>query len=423
LTKIPKAAAGLLEDVRGGVRLVIDGVGGVTGIVESMHRRIARRSPPLGIVADAPTRGITALVYRSIQGTTGLVGKALDAALAGVQLALQASLRDLPPADATPLRDAVVAALNGVVGDHLERTGNPLAVPLELRLRTGLPVPEDPFTAAKTRVLLLIHGLCMNDEQWTRNGHDHGEKLARALGCTAVYVRYNSGRHISATGAELAATLEGFLQQWPVPVERFAIVGHSMGGLVARSAIHQATEAGMDWPNKVRQLVFLGTPHHGAPLERGGNWLHRGLGISPYLAPFTRLSGLRSEGITDLRHGNLLEQEWAGNRFEQRDTRTIVPLPHGVACHAVASTLGPAQRHDGGDRPGAPGRASSARVLSEEWLGDGLVPLASALGRHLKPTRDLHIPPSRIWIGRGINHLDLLSSPAVYEQLRRWLAD
>jgi pimeloyl-ACP methyl ester carboxylesterase len=413
----PNRPAGLLDDLRGGVRLVIDGVGGVTGIVEAMHQRIARGAAPLGFAADAPTRGITGLVYRSIHATTGLVGKALDRALAGVQLMLQVSLRELPQQDALSLRDAAVAALNGVVGDHLERTGNPLAFPMELRIHAppGVCAP-----AGTSRVLLLIHGLCMNDRQWTRRGHDHGQALARALGCTPVYLRYNTGRHVSANGRELAAALEDLLEGWPVPLESIAIIGHSMGGLVARSAMHQAAQAGMDWPDKVRQLVFLGTPHHGAPLERGGNWLHRSLGISPYVAPFTRLSGLRSAGITDLRHGNLLEQDWAASRFEQRDTRAVVPLPHGVACYAVAATLGKSAR--GKDSRSAPGAAAGADSFGDAWLGDGLVPLASALGRHARPTRDLHIPAAHVWIARGMNHLDLLGSKSVYQRLRRWLA-
>jgi hypothetical protein len=420
LARTPRRPAGPLDDVRAGVRLVIDGVSGVTGIVEAMHQRIARVAPPLGVVEDAPTRGITGLVYRSIRGTTGLVGKALDVALAGAQALLHASLRDVPPEQAMPRRDAVVAALNGVIGDHLERTGNPLAIPFELRLHNGIAgSPDSP--AAGARLLLLVHGLCMNDTQWTRGGHDHGDALARDLAYVPIYARYNSGRHISDNGRDLATALERLLRHWPHRVESVAIVGHSMGGLVARSAIHQATQAGLDWPAKVRKLVFLGTPHHGAPMERGGNWLHRGLGISPYLSPFTRLSGLRSEGITDLRHGNLLKRDWVRGRFEHRDTRTVVPLPPGVACYAVASTLGRADAKGDDDGVGPSARASTARELTGAWLGDGLVPLASALGRHAKPTRDLRIPPSHVWIGQGINHLDLLSSPAVYRQLRRWL--
>jgi len=396
LTLTPKRRAGVASDLRGGARLVIEGVKGVTGLVEAMHSRIARVPFPLGTVPDAPTTGITGLVYRSIGGTTALVGKVLDTALAGAEALLPASLQQLPSGTPGASREAVVAALNGVMGDHLERSGNPLATPMALQ-----PRPADAKRGP--RILLLVHGLCMTDHQWTRGGHDHGQALAKSLGCTPVYARYNTGRHIGTNGRELALHLEQLLRDWPVPVESLAIIGHSMGGLVARSALHHATQAGMSWTAKLRQLVFLGSPHHGAPLERGGNWLHRGLGISPYVAPFTRLSGLRSSGITDLRHGNLEEGAASGNRFSQRDARGTIALPAGVACYAIAGTLG---------------QGSGA----DEWLGDGLVPLASALGRHAKPTRDLHIPASHQWIARGVNHLDLLSSDAVYQRLRRWLS-
>lgn len=374
---------------------MIDSVKGVTGVVEAMHSRIARVPPPLGRVHDTPTTGIARLVYRSIQGTTGLVGKALDTALAGLEAVLPPELHGLPQGRVSAARDAVVAALNGVVGDHLERTGNPLAVAMSLHLR--------PADAAKgPRVLVLVHGLCMTDHQWTRDGHDHGQALARSLGYTAVYARYNSGRHICANGAELATHLEELLAGWPVPVETLTIIGHSMGGLVARSAFQHATESAMHWPAALRHLVFLGSPLHGAPLERGGNWVHAGLGISPYVAPLARVSGLRSAGITDLRHGSVTEHDAARGRFSHGDTRAVVPLPAHVACFAVAGTLGQ-----------APGE--------HEWLGDGLVPVASALGRHAKPTRDLRIPLSHQWIARGASHLGLLGSDAVYRRLRRWL--
>jgi hypothetical protein len=417
---MPKRPAGMLGDVRGGVRLVVDGVHGVTGIVEAMHQRIARAALPWGKVAEPATGGIPALVYRGIHGTTQLVGKGLDAALAGLQTVLEASLQGRPETQAGPGRDALVAALNGVMGDHLERTANPLAIRMELLRRDDrcdsaqLPLPG-------SHLLLLLHGLGMNDRQWTREGHDHGQMLAQALGFTPVYARYNSGLHVSTNGPELAVRLERLLRDWPVPVQTLTVIGHSMGGLLARSAVHQAARADMTWPKHVRHLVFLGTPHHGAPLERGGNWLHRGLGISSYAAPFTRLSGSRSAGITDLRHCNLLDEDWAESRFAQRDTRGVVALPAGVACYAVAGTLGPAQ--DGDETARFPGRAAAARLLGSDWLGDGLVPLASALGRHARPTRDLHIPASHLWIGRGLHHLDLLASKAVYRQLRRWLAN
>lgn len=407
--------AGPVADTRGGLRLVVDGSRHVTGLVEALHGQIQRFAPPLragnakGQPARAdhsdglpPTRGLTGLVYRSIQGGMRLVGDGLDGLLAPFDSALQAG----PP---SPRRDALVAALNGVLGDHLLRSGNPLAIPLQLRqhgqplvaasLRAGLadgPVPR--------QVLLLVHGLCMSDFGWQRNGHDHGQLLGRALGLAPVYAYYNSGRHVSDNGLALAEALEQLLADWPVPLDEIVILGHSMGGLVARSALAQAADAGHRWPQKVQRLVFLGTPHHGAPLERAGNWLHRVMDLSPYVAPFTRLSRLRSEGITDLRHGNLLACDWqGGSRFHHADRRSAVPLPTGVACYAIASTAG---------APGSPG----------SLLGDGLVPVDSALGHHKRRALDLGIPQSRQWLGHGIHHLDLLSDPAVYRRLLSWLS-
>ena len=378
-----------LADVRGAVRLTVDGIHGVTRIAQGLHGSIAGLAPPLGMRPERPAGGIAGFVYRTVRTASGLVGTGLDVALGGLE-ALLAS--EQAGGEEAPQRLAVLSALNGVLGDHLARTGNPLALGMELQVRA----------AARPRLLLLVHGLCMNDTQWTRNGHDHGLALARSLDCTPVYVRYNSGRHVSENAAELAARLQELVTHWPVAVESLAIVGHSMGGLVARSAVHQASEAGMAWPRQLRQMVFLGTPHHGAALERAGNWLHTVLGLSPYLAPFTRLGRLRSDGITDLRHGNLVASDWKDGRFLHRDTRSVVALPRHVACYAVAGSLG-------NDRTGAP-------------LGDGLVSAASALGRHPNPSHDLRIPAAHTWVARGVHHLDLLGSRAVYRKLRRWLS-
>ena len=388
LNALPRPKPATVRDLRGGVRLAIDGMQGVIDIVESMHQRIASVSPPVGRGVEQPTRGITGLVYRAVRGTTGLVGGGLDLALASVQAAVQPQGGDRGEHAPQPVRDAVVAALNGLVGDHLERTGNPLAMDMQLLVRG--PV--------RPRLLLLVHGLCLSDEAWNQRGHDHGQALAAALGWTPVYLRYNSGRHVSTNGRQLAVELGRLVADWPVPVEGLALLGHSMGGLVIRSAVHQAQQSAMAWPAVLRQMVFLGTPHHGAPLERGGNWLHAALGVSPYLAPFARLSGLRSEGITDLRHGNLLDEDWAGGRFAARDARSAVPLPAGVACHAIAGTL------------------------SSNATGDGLVPVASALGRHPVAGRDLQIPPSHHWIAQGVGHLALLRDEAVHQKVRQWLS-
>jgi hypothetical protein len=151
--------------------------------------------------------------------------------------------------------------------------------------------------------------------------------------------------------------------------------------------------------------VFLGTPHHGAPMERGGNWIDTLLEISPYTAPFARLGKIRSAGITDLRYGNLVDEDWHGrDRFARGDRRRFVPLPDGVRCFAIGATTAATPPRGHRKRP-----------------GDGLVPLASALGQHDNPALDLAIPKSRQWIAHDCGHLDLLDRPGVYRRIRQWL--
>jgi hypothetical protein len=177
---------------------------------------------------------------------------------------------------------------------------------------------------------------------------------------------------------------------------------------VTRSACLVAEAAALAWRERLRKVVFLGTPHHGAPLERGGNWLHLALGATSYTAAFARLGGIRSAGITDLRHGQIVPAS-GENRFARGSGRTAAPpLPRGVACYAAAATL-------------APGPGRSPRAALRSLLGDGLVPVASALGDHADPARALAIPAERRWIGYGMGHLDLLDRAEVYEQLREWL--
>ena len=368
-----------------------------------MHYTVSRMPGALASAPAGRTRGITGLVYRSVHGVTRLVGGSIDAMLGRLVPLFAASAF-------SPKRETLVAALNGVLGDYLAETGNPLAIPLQFR-RHGKPLPMERNALAAAmpvrtgKLLVLMHGLCLDDLQWNRRGHDHGAALAHDLGYTPLYLHYNSGLHVSTNGAQLADALETLVCQWPTPLLDFAILAHSMGGLVARSACHYGAAAGHAWLRHLRTLVFLGTPHHGAPMERGGNWIDLLLGISPYSAPLARLGKLRSAGITDLRYGNITHEDWRGrDRFARGDRRRIMPLPEGVRCYAIAATT-----------------AKDPRSSGRRLPGDGLVPVASALGTHDRAALSLHIPESRQWVARGRGHLDLLDAPEVYRRIRRWL--
>lgn len=391
-----------VSDVLGLGRLAVTATTELTDLVEEMHHTIAGVPPLFAERPPGRTRGITGLVYRSIRGIAGLVGGSLDIVLGR-----------LPPPSSgrpsSPQREALLAILNGVCGDHLEASGNPLAIGMRFR-DAGRPLQLDAAALAAAlpgatgKILLLVHGLCRNDLQWAAEPSGEappGETeaapiaaLARELGYTPIALHYNSGRSIGANGRQLAALLAALTVAWPAELEELSIVAHSMGGLVARSACHYAAEADLAWPRKLRRLIFLGTPHLGAPLERGGHWLEELLGQSPYSAPFVRLGRIRSAGITDLRHGHLLD-DGQGPDGERRETR----LPPQAIAFAIAATLA---------------KAEGEAKTGEELLGDGLVPVASALG--------LALPPERRWIAYGTGHLRLVTSPAACEKIRGWLA-
>jgi len=386
---------------RGAVRLATEATLGLSDVVEAMHGRIARL-PGLGArPADERTRGITGLVYMAVRGITRVSGAAAET-LVG------AFATQLEPDATSPRRDAWLAALNGVLGDHLAATGNPLATEMGFHA-DGQAVEADRVALAAAfgqvdGLLLTVHGLCMNEQQWRRAGQHHGEALAAELGLGHLGLRYNSGRPVAVNGLQLAEQLEVLCAAWPRPLRRMVVLCHSMGGLVVRSAVHQARAAGMAWPALLTELVFLGTPHQGAPLERAGAWVDTVLAAMPYAAPLARLTRLRSAGITDLRHGRV----WPAGT-PRAVARAALPLPAGVRCFAVAGRLGVA----GGGVKGA---------LMAGGLGDGLVAVDSALGRHADAQHALAFARGRTWVAEGVNHMALLSDPGVYERLRGWLA-
>lgn len=392
-----------VTDLRGVARLATQATTGVTHITEGVHQSVLGTMGLPGGKEVGRTRGLTGLVYQGVREITRLVDVSLQAAL----LRLEPFLERGANAALSPEREAVLSALNGVMGDRLAEDGNPLALTMELR-QQGRAIDLAALRASGQvtgKVLLLVHGLCMNDLQWLRAGHDHGAHLAQALGYTPVYVRYNTGLHTSINGGELAGRIEALLADWPVPVQELNVLVHSMGGLVVRSAVQQAVQGGLQWPGRLRKLVFLGTPHHGAPLERAGNWVDVILGSTPWSRPFARLGHLRSAGITDLRYGHVQEADWQGHdRFRKRpDARHHLPLPPGVACYTVAATL-----------------ARQRSPLAERLVGDGLVPLRSALGQHEQAERTLEFPKSHQHVAYGLGHMALLEDAQVAQQLVRW---
>jgi pimeloyl-ACP methyl ester carboxylesterase len=333
----------MARELRTGARLAFDALGGVVDVVQDMHRAIARRAlGPLGDLQSA----LAAPVYDTVR-----VGLAIGSTVA--ETALRGATRALP--------DQLVGVLNGAVGDRLATHYPALATPLALH-----PVGDHPKTG---HLVVFLHGLIHTERHWR---HEYGQRVADEIGASPLYVRYNSGLPVSVNGDHLAALLDEVIADWPVPVERLSLVGHSMGGLVARSAVHQAT--GRRWLDALTDVICLGSPHLGSPVERGAvvaGWLLAGF---PESAPLATLVEGRSAGIKDLAHG-----------------APYTAAPH-VRQRFLAATI-----------------AADPTSAHAKIVGDLLVSTASATdGRG----HDV--------LG-GVSHLGLLDNPEVAELLITWL--
>jgi pimeloyl-ACP methyl ester carboxylesterase len=389
--RVAKTIANLnAKDMRGLAQLATEATIGVSGITEGVHQSVLGT---LGVAADKSaerTSGLTGMVYRGINKLTMLVGHGVGVSLSGIELF---SKTDANKDSESRHRQTALAMINGVLGDHLVETKNPLATPMSLRHQgnklDAQTIPSIP--GATTKIVLFVHGLCMTDQHWQPGSKDgHAEALAKEMGYTPVFVRYNSGLPIVRNGRELSIHLEELVSHWPVPVKEISIVAHSMGGLVSRHAVDRAIKNKLDWSRALHTMVFLGTPHQGAPLEKAGGWVDAMLGSNDYSLPFSSLSKLRSAGITDLRHG-----------YGQQD----LPLPQNVSCYTIAATT-----------------AAKRGLLADQLTGDGLVPLNSALGIHSDPGQSLSFPATGHWIVYSTGHIELLKSEAVTRKLMEWLA-
>jgi pimeloyl-ACP methyl ester carboxylesterase len=387
----------------------------VTELARGVHRGVAGRV--FGLLG-APARpvqrlhdGICAIAYSATRIGTSIVPALVGTAAAAVHD------RAAPSAHDSPGR-FTLAAVSGLIGDQLADEYPTLAPQLRMRTHEGPlrrspgDVIEDLAPAATGRIVIFLHGLCGNDWYWQLGAErsfgaartTFGSLLPEERGWTPLYASYNTGLHISANGRALATLLEDLTAAWPVGVERIALIGHSMGALVARSAAQQGAKASHVWTRQLRDVVALGGPHLGAPLERLANWGSHRLGRLPETRPFATLLNRRSVGIKDLRYGAVIDDDWVGFDPDELlcDRCTPARLPPGIAYYAVAATL---TRSPHGPFP---------------MIGDLLVEYSSATGAG--PLRRIPFEVTRtMHIGRR-HHLHLLSDPIVYAQLRTWLA-
>jgi pimeloyl-ACP methyl ester carboxylesterase len=401
------------EEMRASGRLATRTLVDTVSHVEQAHRAVAARMFAFTAPASLPPRVIHDIiatgVYSLIRGTSlaaGIAASELAGAVAG----------SLPQTGSTPRSNLALAVLNAILGDELAEQRSPLAITMAVRrVRADVVLRRESvevaFPEATSKVAVFLHGLGETEESWRLHADRHGlgtestygSRLAEDLGYTPVYLRYNTGLHVSENGQHLTSFLDEVVAVWPTSVTELILIGHSMGGLVSRSACHYAKQGNHSWLSMLRHAFYLGTPHVGASAEQ---WVSRLSGVFGKLdesRPLASILDRRSAGIKDLSAGYLLDDDWRDGGPGSKRQPNDVPLIPWANHYAVSATV----------------TTSRGNPLGR-LVGDFLVQPDSARGR----SRDGgHIPfpvdhTRHFW---GLHHFNLLNHPSVYEAMREWL--
>ncbi len=415
---------------RGLKALVHDAVDVTTDLVQVGHESTARsvravtdRIEPIAAPARAvddvrrvSTRGILGTIRMVNRGVERASDFVIDRATSRTDTGVPRPIAALPMRSDTTktgawLSDAAIGLVNGVVGDHLSARDNGLDMSMLFRVADHyVPLEREAMAevaarAPSPRVAIFVHGLATTEWSWCLSAERYhgdpsssfGSLLEGDLGFTPVFLRYNTGRRVAENGRLLARQLQRFVAAYPVPIEDLTLVGHSMGGLVLRSACHHASREGLPWPSSVRRLFFLGSPHHGAPLAKLGhvaNDILERIDLPATQITARILSG-RSAGIQNMRRGEIVDDDWLDADPHALDDPSL--LPH-AAHHFVSATITRDPDHPMG-----------------RLVGDLMVRHPSAAGTRLETSR-FHIETLR---RGGVLHHELQNHPAVYEVIRR----
>jgi len=400
------------DEIRDSGALLGTALGEVAELARDVHKAVAGRL--FGLLGDvaAPVRlthdAISAVAYGSARLGVKVIPAAVGAASATLSDPSAESI------DANPRAHFALSALSGFWGDRLATQRASLAPVFSMRTHDGVlrrvadNLAHDVAGEATPKVIVFLHGLCETDRYWRYGALKHygdpnvtfGSMLRDEDGWTPLYAEYNSGLHVSENGRLLAEYLDELMRAWPVPVREIALVGHSMGGLVVRSAAHQGADLGHGWTVHLSNVVGLGAPHLGAPLERLVNRGTHAMARLPETMPFAQWLNRRSVGIKDLRHGAVLENDWFGVDPDDRlDRCNPATLLAGVQYSMVSATL--------------------SRNFDGFFDHDLLVQHASAHGSG--PSRRIEFDVDRLFhVGRR-THFDLLIDPEVYGAIKGWL--
>ena len=315
-----------------------------------------------------------------------------------------------------------ISALNGILGESLHRSNSPLAIQMGFyhqnrRLELCDDHLQNLFPAPSPKIAIFVHGLASHEQLWAyprdpetpTTRLSYGSLLLKDFDYTPLYLRFNSGLRISKNGRALSSLIEDLLVAYPVEVEQIVLVGHSLGGLLIRSACHYGSDTSSDWVAKVAKIFYLGSPHLGTPWEDWAQDIFHNMSGSEH--PVARKVGQiydsmyesRGAAIKDLRQPHLIDEDW---QSDQTTAVASIPWLENTGHHFIGGTL-----------------TKDATHPLSSVVGDGLVHLHSAHG-HTDVEREKPESASMEKYSAaisGINHLRLAHAPQVYTHIKGWM--
>lgn len=377
---------------------------------EGIHQAIADRWFGVGGHAESLTHSSNRWLIRSIYGTVRGAGSIASAAIA-VGAATIGDTRTVRPLWKSRRGAGIQAATNALWGDEFARQQSHMHTELGIRDPDGAPVSTDAislnqaYCAPTHRLVVLLHGLGHTERCWQGRIDDDGAPIGithalEADGFTPVFVRYNTGMRVSHNRERLSQLLDDIVDNWPAPVHEIALIGHSMGALIARGAVHTGKSAGSTWITRVRHVVSIAAPHHGSPIEKGVHCASRILDRTAEGRPLSAFIDERSAGIKDMRFGTVQDVDQDEVVDKAQTEVSIRPLGDGINHHLVAGIV-----------------TANSRNLFGLMVGDLVVRLGSATGAGSRTK----VEAANVQVFTGRTHPGLLKDPAVHSQVRAWL--
>ncbi|MFD2721794.1 esterase/lipase family protein [Hymenobacter monticola] len=331
--------------------------------------------------------------------------------------------------------------LNGALGDQLAARFDKRAIRMSFR-RGGhdVAVADLRLSEPRQKTVVFVHGLMGDELIWQTGFQDapgsrrYGPRLAEETRCRALYLRYNSGLHLSENGRELSRLLTELVTSYPDAIGELVLVGHSMGGLIIRSAGYygqlgvkseelkslgssadilpfnpQLLTQPAPWLAHLRSVFLIGTPNDGSWLEQNSHLTARLLErINLFPTRFlSKALNQRSNGIKDLRYSILVDEDWQdAHAHDLTPPRTPVPPLPGVHYHILMGSW----------------LRTTRPAALREYFGDGLVGHGSARGP--ATFGDEAALPAGAHVRTAVfsqqHHGGLLTHPEVFQYLKQW---